>query len=178
MKIVVLTDCSIYCMDIICTSLLSVTGVTRDLQYELDTEISYYITNTFAPTTKRTYATHRDSYLAFCNMMGYCAVPASTHTICRYAALLARSLSYNSVIQYMNIIRIMHLEAGFKNPLTDNFQLKCTLQGFRRTLGDPVSPKLPMTPAILRKIVTHLDLATSQDAGIWGAALLMFYGML
>ncbi|WAR29162.1 hypothetical protein MAR_002730, partial [Mya arenaria] len=36
---------------------------------------------------------------------GYPAIPASTQTLCRYAAFLSKSLKFNSIKQYLNIVR-------------------------------------------------------------------------
>ena len=110
--------------------------------------------------------------------MGYTAVPATTQTICLYASFLARSLKYNSVKQYLNIVRILHLEWGLPNPLLDNFHLRCVLQGMRRELGDAVNRKLPITPALLRSILSHLDMSVSVDIVVWAACLSLFHGLL
>ncbi|WAR07160.1 hypothetical protein MAR_017118, partial [Mya arenaria] len=67
---------------------------------------------------------------------GYPAIPASTQTLCRYAAFLSKSLKFNSIKQYLNIVRILHAEWNLPNPLSNNFILNCTLQGIRRHLGD------------------------------------------
>jgi len=75
---------------------------------------------TFAASTQQRYRTHQDTYTAFCNNMGYTAVPASSDTLFRYALMLANSLQHSSVKQYLNIVRILHLEWGLPNPLESN----------------------------------------------------------
>ena len=82
------------------------------LESSLDAEVKQFKHRTFADSTKRTYASQRDSYLAFCNVMGYCAIPASPATLCRYAAMLARTLKISSVKHYLNVIRLLHLSRG------------------------------------------------------------------
>ena len=71
--------------------------VASKLQYELYQEIFNFRFHNIAESTKSTYHTHRDSYLRFCNFMGLTAVPASSNTVCLYAAFLARSLKFNSI---------------------------------------------------------------------------------
>lgn len=148
------------------------------LQSALAEEVTNYRHQTFAISTRRAYRTHRDSYLAFCNCMGYTPVPATTETLCHYAALLARSLKYNSIKQYLNIVRILHLEWGFPNPLLDNFHLRCVLQGIRRQLGDVIRRKLPITPPLLKVILSKLDIACALDSVVWAACLTLFFGLL
>ena len=78
----------------------------------------------------------------------------------------------------MNIVRLLHLEFGLKNPLAINFKIKCVLKGIRRDLGDTPTRKLPIDPSLLLKILSKLDLDNIEDCNVWAAALVMFYGML
>ena len=110
--------------------------------------------------------------------MGYCAVPADPATICRYAAMLARSHKFASIRPYLNIIRILHLEWGLQDPLKDNYSLSSLMKGIRRSLSAAVCRKLPITPALLSHILSTLDLSQPLDSCIWGAALIMFGAML
>ena len=83
----------------------------------LDLRVSAYRAQCFTQTTKQSYISHRKSFLLFCAKFHYQPLPVSTITLCRYAAHLAERLAYNSIKQYLNIVRIMHLEAGLTNPL-------------------------------------------------------------
>ena len=47
-------------------------------------------------------------FFGFVFFMGYIPVPASSDTICLYAAFLARSLKFNSIKSYLNIIGLLH----------------------------------------------------------------------
>lgn len=133
---------------------------------------------TYAPSTQRSYRTHRDCYMMFCAATGSTPVPASSETLCLYAAMLARSLKYSSVKQYLNVVRLLHLEWGLPNPVCNDFRLGCLLRGVRRDKGDAVDRKLPVTPELLKKLLRHLNLNTLTDCSLWAAALLMFFGML
>lgn len=144
----------------------------------LDKEVAFYLSRTYALSTQKTYRTHRKSYLAFCAAVGESPVPASSDLLCRYAAMLARSMKYSSVKQYMNIIRLLHLEWGLPNPMTANFNLQCVLRGIRRDLGDAPTRKLPITPDLLIKFSSVLDLRCATDSTLWAAALLSFFGLL
>lgn len=132
----------------------------------------------FAETTKRTYSTHRDSYLRFCLYMEYSPVPASPTTICRYIAFLSRSLKFKSIKQYLNIVGVIHKELGYPNPLLNNWLIVSTLRGVRRVLGDTVHQKLPITPDILLRVHNCLDFKSSLDASFWAACLIGFFCFL
>lgn len=159
--------------------ILSLTGATAPhLQTALNTECINYIRMAYAPNTNKSYKTHRRSYLAFCAVMGYAPVPATTGTLCQYASLLARTLKYTSIKQYLNAIRILHQEWGLPNPMMDNYQLRCVLRGVRRQLGDTPSRKAPITPSMLIRFLSNLNLHVMEDRAMWAVMLLLMFGML
>ncbi|KAK7089168.1 hypothetical protein V1264_024786 [Littorina saxatilis] len=47
-------------------------------------------------------------------------VPVNEQTVAQYAAYLARRLKPSSIKQYINIIRILHLESGLPHPFKDS----------------------------------------------------------
>ena len=151
---------------------------TTAISDQLDKEVNYYLSQTYASSTQRTYRTHRETYLSFCTALGVSPVPAATETLCQYAAMLARTLKYTSVNQYMNIIRLLHLEWDLPNPLSNNFKVKSVLRGIRRDRGDAIRRKLPITPVLLKQFLGKMDLTQPADCVVWAAALLMFFGLL
>ena len=144
----------------------------------LDNQVKFYQSLAFTDNTKKAYRVHRKCYLSFCQRMGVAPVPASSQLLCQYAAFLSNRLKYQSVKQYMNIIRLLHKEWGLPNPCEGNFSVAMTLRGIRRHLGDKVTRKAPMTPDLLRSILESLDVSSLFGASIWAAALLMFFGLL
>ena len=150
---------------------------TAQVYKELTEEIAFYRNQTFAPSTKRTYSTHRDTYLRFCHFMNIPSVPASTHGICLYAAYLARTLKFSSIKQYLGIIGLMHKEFGLPNPLIGNWQLSSLLTGVKRVCGNDLKQKLPINFDILRGIHSQLNLTYSVDAAFWAICLVAFFGM-
>ena len=77
-------------------------------------------------------------------------------TLKAYVALLDRSINPNGINGYLNIVRILHCEAGLPNPLFDNWDLKLVKRG---ELGVPPRQKLPITTEILFKLYESLDLS-------------------
>ena len=144
----------------------------------LDREVGVFQSLCFANTTKRAYSTHLKSYITFCNQLGVPTTPATSNTLCRYVAYLSHRLSFNSIKQYINVVRILHLSRGLPNPLEGDFSLSTTLRGIRRHLGDKVHRKVPITPRLLLCLLRGLNLSLHKDALVWAAALLMFFGLL
>jgi integrase len=82
------------------------------------------------------------------------------------------------VREYLNVIRILHLELGHHNPIADNFQLSSVLQGIKRLKGNKPKYKLPIRTEHLARIRELLNLHDVHDAQIWCALLICFYGLL
>ena len=103
------------------------TGAAAKLVMDFETVVASFRAETFADNTKGTYAAHRNSYFEFCAELCVPPVPASQETIAIFAVYLARRLKSSSVLQSLNIVRIIHLEAGLNNPLKDNWYISSTL---------------------------------------------------
>lgn len=148
------------------------------LTRQLDAEVEHLRLLTFSKSTKHCYATHLNVYTRFCNMIGCNPVPLSTVNLCRYIAFLGRTKKYSSVTQYLNIVRILHLEHGLKNPLSDNFISSCVLKGLKRKIGNAKLQKRPFTPAMLFHIKSKLNFSNLFDVCFWAACLTCFFGLL
>ena len=115
--------------------------------------------------------------MRFCASMNLKPVPASRDQVCWYAAYLARRLKPSSIKQYLNIVRLLHIEGGHINPCQDNWQLQSTLKGIERLLGSPVQRRSPIDPALLLRIKSVLN-DSVLDSHFWAACMVLFFGML
>ncbi len=124
----------------------------------------------------KTYNVHRRTYLDFCAKVDIPPVPLSPQGVALYAAFLARKLKPTSVRQYLNIVRLMHVECNLPNPCADNWMLKSTIRGIERVKGAPINRKVPIDPNLLLDIHQCLNLQDPFDAMFWAACLVMFFG--
>ncbi len=138
-------------------------------------ELKHYKRHAFAETTKVTYKVHLRAFLRFCIFFNLTPVPCEKLTVLLYVVYLSRSLKPESIRQYLNIIRIVHVEAGLPNPLDDFYSLTLVLRGIKRLKGTPTVPKAPITPEILRKMHTCIDLDVPFWATFWAACLTAFF---
>lgn len=143
----------------------------------LDNIVSYFRQHTYAESTKKTYNKYLKSYLDFCDKFSIAPVPLSPMNLARYVAHLSDRLCYNSLSNYISIIRLLHREAGVDSPL-DCFYIDTVLKGAKRALGSNTNRKLPITPLVLRDIFSLLDLSCSQDLCFWAACLVAFFSFL
>jgi hypothetical protein len=116
--------------------------------------------------------------LRFCIFYGRPHLPTDQLTLKGYVAFLASSLNPSSIGGYLNVIRIIHLNAGLANPLIDNWEIAMVKRGVSRQLGRPPVQKLPITVEILRDMFSLLDLKKVRDMSFWAAALVCFFGLL
>ena len=130
--------------------------------------------NTFARSTKKTYVHYLLSYIKFCQELHIPFVPISASNLARYIAFLSSRLTFGSIQNYLSVVRLVHLEADLRNPMLSHYVCS-VLKGARRTLGDMRTPKLPITPPILRKILGQLDLTKPKDITFWAACLVAFF---
>lgn len=115
------------------------------------------------------------TYFEFCNKMSIAPIPLSQNDLGRYIAYLSRRLCFSSVRQYLNVVRILHVEAGKPNPLEGNWYVSSILKGVRRVKGDSSTQKMPITLDVLCKVFTQLNLSSSFDRCFWSACLVAFY---
>ena len=103
---------------------------------DLDVMVKCYRDKAFAETTKTTNASHLRSYLKFCSQADVSTLNINQYDLACYTVTLSKRLKYNSIKQYLNVVRLLHAEAGLPNPLKDNWFTESVLRGVRRTLGD------------------------------------------
>ncbi|XP_076108317.1 integrase/recombinase xerD homolog [Mytilus galloprovincialis] len=140
----------------------------------LDNLVDTFRSYTYAESTKKTYQTYLNSYKKFCALVNIPLVPLSKENLARYIAFLSQKLCFNSISNYISIIKLLHLEAGQPPPI-DSHYIHTILQGAKRVLGTMVKRKLPITPQLLKKILTTLDLQNQNHISFWAACLVAFF---
>jgi hypothetical protein len=144
----------------------------------LSREARAFKSQAFADSTKRSYRTHLFTYLRFCFYYELCPVPVKQETLNCYIAHLARTHAPTSISVYLNIVRILHVELGFDNPLLFNYELNMIRCGVLRVKGVPPKQKAPMTVQILLRLDANLDLSLTSERAFWCALLVGFFGLL
>jgi len=165
-------------IQIICHVCLCVTLGSQALS-QLDTQLSDLLSKAYASGTMNNLKTQTRAYLLFCLFYGLQPLPANTLNLSRYIAFLARSLrSPQTIVNYLNGVRVYHLCNGMQFNLLKDFMVSLTLRSVRRSLGDYPLSKLPITPAILLDIYRLLDLTNPLHLSLWVAFLIGFFAFL
>ena len=113
----------------------------------------------------------------FCIYFGFQLVPAATETLCLYAQLLSRSFSATSSIQnYISGVKKLHLLVGGEFP-EDSFELKLAIKGLQRRNPHCPNQAAPITPDILSKIHSVMDITKPVDSVFWSLFLTAFFSL-
>jgi hypothetical protein len=142
---------------------------------QLTLEARAFKRQVYAESTKTVYKSQLKCYIDFCVQYGCEPVPASQGTLVAYLAYLAKKLSATSIAGYLNVVRLLHLEAGLVNPLDGNWELSLIKKGINRQLGRPPVQKLPITVDLLRVMYVFLDHHNARDVAFWAATLVFFF---
>jgi hypothetical protein len=140
-------------------------------------QASAYKGAAFAVSTVKTYKSQTTAFLKFCLHYGLQSLPASQDTLCAYLSFLSRSLSPSSIKGYLNAVRLLHIESGLPNPLSQNWEISMIQKGISRLMGAPPKQTLPMTIPMLLALYGTLS-GSPSDKAYWTGCLIAFYGFL
>jgi len=84
--------------------------------------------------------------------------------------------SFSFIQQYLNILRILHLELGYANPLKDNYGLEAVLSGVKR--GKGVSQNFQFSLTDLQTFEGILDTGNIKDIQLWEIVVSCSFGLL
>ena len=132
----------------------------------------------YAKGTMRNLHVQWKSFFIFCTYFKLVPVPASFETICTYTQFLSRSFkSTTSIKNYVNGVKVLHLLLHESFPDLSDFQYEMLIKGIARC--NPYCPKQasPITPQLLLKLYTTLDLHKPLHVACWAAYLIGFFLM-
>lgn len=144
----------------------------------LDADIIELRKYTFAESTKKSYASHLKCYDNFCKSHNLNNYPATSQTLCRFIAFLARDRAFSTIQQSLSAIRLAHLERGLPHPYQDNHQISSLLTGVKRVKGVSPSYKLTVSISQFRELQTKIYSLSLPDTQLLCVMNCCFYGLL
>ena len=103
--------------------------------------------------------------------------PATVDTLTCFLEFMARTSGYPHLKHLLSSVKFMHEALDQPFP-TNSFYVDTTMQGLKRRLAKVPFQVLPLTPSILKRIFSHLNMSVIQDWALWCSFLLSFYGLL
>jgi len=143
----------------------------------------FFLNNALAASTTSAYQSGTRSYISFCQSYGLQPFPCTERSLCLFAVISARRLSYPSIKVYLCGIQHHSLLFGFPTQLFKMKYLYYIFRGIRRSQGNPLCspPRQPIT-------IEHLWLTdgfvsasafSEGDKAMWrSATLAAFFGLL
>jgi len=122
-----------------------------------------------AENTLRGYRADWRDFLAWCESLSVCPLPASADVVASYIAECAGRLKVGSIQRRLNAITEAHKAMGVDSPTTAGI-VRATLKGIRRTLGTAASQK---APALTRDMRAMIEVADAGVIGIRDRALIL-----
>ena len=105
------------------------------------------------------------------------AWPASVDTVICFLEFMARTSGFPHLKHLLSSVKFLH--EALDQPFPSNsFMIDMTMQGLKRRLARVPFQVLPLTPVIMRKMFSHLNMALRADRALWCSYLLSFYGLL
>ena len=95
------------------------------------------------------------AYLYFCFSLDLEPLPATLDTVCLYCQFLSRSMTPQSIRNYLSGVKLLHVFKGFEFPFYETPQLKLTLRGLDRILKHALTHAPPVTPELLRELIRY-----------------------
>jgi len=136
-----------------------------------------------AEKTRATYGVGTKAFLLFCISMNVWTVvlgqvPPSDALLAYFVGFQSQTCSHSSLKTYLYGIRNWTLNNGFEfEPWTQRYKVYSAMRGVRRVFGDFVDRKLAVTPQLLLMIYNCMDLSKHNDAMLWCAMLVAFWGL-
>ena len=117
-----------------------------------------------------------ESFLLFCFYFKLVFLPTSTETLQLYGQFLSRSFkSVQSIRNYISGVKTIHLLLGFPIEHINKFILNLSLKGIAKLNPHRIRQAEGMTPAILFKISSVLDISSPVDSVYWCLFLFAFF---
>ena len=79
---------------------------------------------------------------------------------------------------YLSVVRSLHIEQGFADPLVNCLRLQRVLRGIKRSRGDSRATRHPVTNSTMLLIFKSLDLNIPDHTMFWAACNLAYFGFL
>ena len=137
-----------------------------------------YQSHWMADSTASTRQCQWRHYLRFCSEYDQVPLPAGLDTILLYIAFMAGQFKYVSLINYLSAVWVLHKVNGFSHIDPASFEIKMTLRGVRRSIGDTSTQARPIPVSEVACMHMYLDMSLSEEVAFWLAVLLCYRGLL
>ena len=124
--------------------------------------------SSFAESTLRNLSCQWNKFASFCQLSGNLELPISVHGLCLYIQYLSRSLvAPGSIHNYVSGLKTFHLFLDLPFPSLSELEVRLTLRGIKRLARHVPFKASPITPQLLRELLSLLNLDCQFDSVFW-----------
>ena len=116
-------------------------------------------------------------YLYFTLHFNLRPFPTTVDTLVCYMEFMARTAGHPHLKHLLSSVKYVHQALELQYPV-NSFQVDTTMQGLKRRLAKVPFQVLPLTPIVLKKMFSYLNMSRVQDRALWCSYLMSFYGLL
>lgn len=132
----------------------------------------------FAPGTSSNLKTQWKAYFLFCLFYKRKPVPASETDVCCYVEFLRRSfVSFQSVRNYLNGVKLLHAQFDEPFPEYASLSLRLTLKGAAKLMFREPNRAPPVTPSLLKQLRRTVDVSNPFEVTFFCCALFAFFAL-
>ena len=130
----------------------------------------------YADGTRKKIRVQWESYLLFCAYFSFVTLPTSTKTLQLFAKFLSRTFkSTDSIRNYINGVKTMHLRLGYSVEHINKFSLNLPPKGIAKLHPYCRKQAQPITPEILFSIADSMNFSNKTNLVYWCLILFAFY---
>ena len=129
----------------------------------------------YAEGTQRNHRTQWRAFLMFCNYFNLCQVPASVDVLCLFCQFLSRSMTPESVRNYLSGVKLLHIILGENVSHFQSYEVKITLKGIQRLVKHVPSRAPPITPDLMLAMARTCNFTSDNDIVILCAFSFTFF---
>lgn len=130
----------------------------------------------YAEGTRRNLIVQWESYLLFCTYFNFISLPTNTNTLQLFAQFLSRTMkSTDSIKNYINGVKSMHLLLGYPIDNINKFILNLSLKGIAKLHPYCRKQAEPITPDLLKSIGNSMDFSKKSNLVYWCLFLFAYF---
>ena len=146
---------------------------------ELDNKVRLSQASAYAEGTLANLTNQWVRYLSSCILYNEPVLPATEHSLSRFAQHLGESLkAHESILNYLSGVKTLHILLDLPVQAFKHVMLRLTLRGMRRLNTFRSNPAPPVTVQILDDIFKLLNMQDEEDCIFWAVILIGFFLLL
>ena len=144
----------------------------------MDLLVQELLDKSISKATRSVYQSGWRQYSRFCDSLGQSPLPLMESTLCRFAAVMSRTVTWGTIKSYLSALRFFQIRSGLPGPsLSPTPRLTYVLKEFTSSLlntNENIDSPLPCTcfESFTKPPVHH------DSVMLWAACCLGFFGFL